>query len=35
MIGPKKLRTIREDLHRALAGTGQDPIRWLGRLPIL
>lgn len=29
MIGPKKLRTIREELRRALAATGQDPIRWL------
>ena len=29
MIGPKKLSTIREDLRRALAATGDDPIRWL------
>lgn len=29
MIGPKKLRAIRQDLRRALAATGQDPIRWL------
>ncbi len=29
MIGPKKLRTIREELQRALAATGDDPIRWL------
>jgi hypothetical protein len=29
VIGTKKLRSIREDLHRALAGTGRDPIRWL------
>ena len=29
MMGPKKLGTIRQDLRRALAATGQDPIRWL------
>ncbi len=29
MIGPKKLRTIREELQRALTTTGDDPIRWL------
>jgi hypothetical protein len=29
MIGPKKLRAIRQELHRAIADTGQDPIRWL------
>jgi hypothetical protein len=29
MIGPKKLRTIRQELQRALAATGDDPIRWL------
>jgi hypothetical protein len=29
MIGPKKLSTIREELHRALTATGEDPIRWL------
>ena len=29
MIGPKKLSAIRQDLRRALAATGADPIRWL------
>lgn len=29
MIGPKNLRTIRQDLRRALAASGQDPIRRL------
>jgi len=29
MIGPKKLTTIRRELHQALATTGDDPIRWL------
>jgi hypothetical protein len=29
VIGPKKLSTIREELHRALVATGDDPIRWL------
>lgn len=29
MIGPKKLRAIREELRRTLAATGEDPIRWL------
>ena len=29
MIGPKKLGTIRQELHRALTATGEDPIRWL------
>jgi hypothetical protein len=29
MMGPKKLRTIRQELDQALASTGQDPIRWL------
>ncbi len=29
MIGPKKLRPIREELQRALTATGDDPIRWL------
>jgi hypothetical protein len=29
VIGPKKLATIRQDLRRALAATGDDPIRWL------
>jgi hypothetical protein len=29
MIGPKKLNTIRQVLHRALVATGDDPIRWL------
>ncbi len=29
MIGPKKLRTIRQELQRALTATGDDPIRWL------
>ncbi len=33
MIGPKKLSTIRQELQRALAATGDDPIRWLeGRM---
>ena len=29
MMGPKTLRTIREELERALASTGEDPIQWL------
>ena len=29
MIGRKKLSQIRHDLQRALAATGEDPIRWL------
>jgi hypothetical protein len=29
MIGPKNLRSIREDLRRALAGNGRNPIREL------
>jgi hypothetical protein len=29
MIGTKKLSTIREELNKALASTGDDPIRWL------
>jgi hypothetical protein len=29
VIGPKKLSAIRQELHRALAATGDDPIRWL------
>jgi hypothetical protein len=29
VIGPKKLGTIRQELHRALSATGEDPIRWL------
>jgi len=29
MIGPKKLKTIRDELQRALTATGDDPIRWL------
>jgi hypothetical protein len=29
VIGRKKLSTIRQELHRALAATGDDPIRWL------
>jgi len=29
VISPKKLSTIRQELHRALAATGDDPIRWL------
>ena len=29
MIGPKKLSTIRQELRRELAATGEDPIRWL------
>ena len=29
MIGPKKLSQIRQDLQRALAATGDDPLRWL------
>jgi hypothetical protein len=29
MIGPKKLSTIRQELQRALAATGEDPITWL------
>jgi cytochrome c-type biogenesis protein CcmH/NrfG len=29
MIGPKKLGSIRNDLQRAIAQTGEDPIRWL------
>jgi hypothetical protein len=29
VIGSKKLSTIRQELHRALAATGDDPIRWL------
>jgi hypothetical protein len=29
MIGPKKLGNIRQELRRALATTGDDPIRWL------
>ena len=29
MSAPKNSCAIREDLHRALAGGGQDPIRWL------
>jgi hypothetical protein len=29
MIGSKNLSTIRQELHRALTATGDDPIRWL------
>lgn len=29
MIGKKKLAAIRQELRRALAATGDDPIRWL------
>lgn len=29
MIGPKKLGSIRQEVKRALAATGDDPIRWL------
>jgi hypothetical protein len=29
MIGPKKFSTIRQELQRALAATGDDPIHWL------
>jgi hypothetical protein len=29
MIGPKKLSTISQELDKALAATGEDPIRWL------
>ncbi len=29
MIGPKKLDTIRKELHRSLTATGDDPIEWL------
>jgi hypothetical protein len=29
MMGPKKLSEIREELRRALAATGDDPIDWL------
>jgi hypothetical protein len=29
MIGPKKLSTIRQELARALAATGDDPLCWL------
>jgi hypothetical protein len=29
MIGRKKLSTIRQELQRALAATGDDPIHWL------
>jgi hypothetical protein len=33
VIGPKKLSTIRQELQRALAASGEDPIRWLeGRM---
>jgi hypothetical protein len=29
MMGPKTLKEIREELRRALAVTGEDPLRWL------
>ncbi len=29
MIGPKKLSTIREEVRRALAADGGDPLEWL------
>lgn len=29
MIGPKKLGTIRQELRRALAAAGDDPLHWL------
>lgn len=29
MMGKKKLSTIRQELHAALAATGMDPIAWL------
>ena len=29
MIGPKKLSTIRRELHRAMTTSGDDPLRWL------
>jgi hypothetical protein len=29
MIGPKKLSTIRQELHRAFAAVGDDPLDWL------
>jgi hypothetical protein len=33
VIGRKKLSTIRQELQRALAASGEDPIRWLeGRM---
>jgi hypothetical protein len=32
MIGPKKLSSIRQELRRALAAAGDDPIRWLDEL---
>jgi len=32
MIGTKKLSTIREEIEKALASTGDDPIRRLERL---
>lgn len=31
MIGTKKLRTIREEIEKALASTGEDPIQRLER----
>jgi hypothetical protein len=31
MIGPKKLSTIREEIRKALASSGEDPIQWLER----
>jgi hypothetical protein len=32
MMGPKTLAEIREELRRALGGTGDDPIRMLNQL---
>ena len=32
MIGKKKLRTIREEIEKPLASTGEDPIQRLERL---
>jgi hypothetical protein len=31
MIGTKKLRTIREEIEKALGSTGEDPIKRLDR----
>jgi hypothetical protein len=29
VIGPEKLKTIRQELERAFSAAGDDPIRWL------
>jgi hypothetical protein len=29
VIGPEKLKTIRQELERAFSADGDDPIRWL------